>query len=258
MAAGTFKRHVENHFHLLEDLIKERFIAGSMRLRIFDRVAMPDAQIVVAKDALVVVDKGKVGTVVFRVIEDVDESLGAQFDPNCEAIPPFFGDGKDNMRKNIRSCLSNPILKLSEFLVRIHDLWSWFGLVKFSHRRQKVFFLHLPSFPLHKVTFDLMRMLVWDFVFLPGLNEVSKGKPIFRFKAAQLFVTCANLVLQVFSRQVFQLRFQIDSWSEVFKDADKFVAEGYSLHELPRAQKPRGCLRTSQETTERCEVPRVW
>jgi hypothetical protein len=74
------------------------------------------------------------------------------------------------MRKNIRSRLSNLILKLSEFLGRIHSLWPWFGLAKLSYHSQKVCFLHMSSFPFHKVTFNLMRMFVRDFILLPGLS----------------------------------------------------------------------------------------
>lgn len=71
---GIFRRRVENRFHLLEDLIKDRLITGRMSLRICDRVAVPAAQIVITKDALVVADQGKIGAVVLGVIEDVDES----------------------------------------------------------------------------------------------------------------------------------------------------------------------------------------
>jgi hypothetical protein len=195
---------------------------------------MPTSQIVVAKNALIFVDEGKISTIVLGVIEDVGKNLVAQFDPNFEAIPPFFGHGKDSMRKNIRSRLSNPILKLSEFLVRIHDLWFWFGLVKFSYRSKEIFFLHMAGFPLHKVSFDLMRMFVRDFIFLPGLSEVSEGKSVFRFKVTKRLVTCVNLVLKIFSRQIFQFRFQVCSRCEIFQHTQEFVAEGYRLHERPR------------------------
>ena len=53
---------------------------------------MPAAQIVVTKDALVFADKGKIGTAVFRIVEDINESPVVQFDANFEAIPPSFGD----------------------------------------------------------------------------------------------------------------------------------------------------------------------
>jgi hypothetical protein len=145
--------------------------------------------------------------------------------------------GKDSMRKNVRSRLSNPILKLSEFLVRVYDLWPWFGLAKFSHRSQEVSFFHMPSFPFHKVTFNLMGMFVRNFILLPGLSEVSEGKPVFRFKVTQGVVTRAKLVLQIFSRQIFQFRFQICSWGEIFQHAQEFIAEGYCLHELLRSTK---------------------
>ena len=48
---------------------------------------MPSAQVVIAKDTLVVSDESKVCSVVFRIVEDIDERFSAQFDTDFEVIP---------------------------------------------------------------------------------------------------------------------------------------------------------------------------
>src|SRR5262245_24159155 len=100
-------RRVENRFHLLEDLTNERFVARSMGLGIFDRVAMPADQIVVTEDALVVANEGNTGPVVLRIVEHVNKGLVIQFDANFEAIPPFFSDREGSVREDGRSGLPN-------------------------------------------------------------------------------------------------------------------------------------------------------
>jgi len=61
-------------------------------------------------------------------------------------------------------------------------------LAKCSHRGKKLFFLHMPGFPLHKVALDLVGVLVRNGISLPGGNKVRKCQPILRFKTAEGFV----------------------------------------------------------------------
>ena len=118
------------------------------------------------------------------------------------------------MRKNIRDRLSNPVLKLSELLVRIHDLWPWFELVKLSDGSKEVLFLHVMGFPLHKITLDLVGVLVTNFLLLPSPLEVSKDEAVLCLKAAKRLITLSEAGVQAFSRQIFQFCFQIHAWAK--------------------------------------------
>jgi len=189
---------------------------------------MPTSQVIVPKNSLTVVDESKISTVVLGVVEDVDESLVTKLDPNFKSVPPSFGNRRGSFRKNCRGRLSNSVLKLRKLLFRIHGLWPWLGLIKFSHRSQKVFFFHMPGFPLHEVAFDLVGVFVRNFALLPGLGKVGEGEPVLRLKVAERFITGSKLVLKAFSSQVFQFRFQIRPWGEIFEHPEEFVAERYN------------------------------
>jgi hypothetical protein len=248
MVIGIFGKRDEDNPHLLEDQVEGRFIAGDVGFRVLGRVTVPTPQIVVAENSLIFVNEGKIGAIVFGIVEDVNEGFFFEGDSDLKAISPSFDDRKTSLRKDGHGLLSDSVLKLREFLSGIHSLRPWLGLAKFPYGSQEILFLHLPSLPLHKVTFDLMGVLIRNSVFLPGMSEVGKSQAVLRLKAAKCLITGSKLVLKACSGQVFQFRFQIHPWGEVLEYAEESIAEQDGWHGLLPGCKPSPKPEGNQET----------
>lgn len=194
---------------------------------------MPTPKIIVAEYSLTIVDQGKVATVIFGVVKDIDKGPFSEFKPDLEEIFPFLVDGERRFREYVRSFSSDPVFKLRKFSLGIYHLRSCFRLVKLPHDSKEILFFHLPRLPLHKVTFYVEGMFARNLTFLPGASEVGKGQAVLCLKAAERLVASLKFMFKALSRQVVQLRFRICPWDKVFEYAEEFIAERYSWHRFP-------------------------
>ena len=91
-----------------------------MRVWLFDRMPVPPAEIVVAKDTLAFANQGEVSPVILGIVKNVDEHLSAEFNSYLQAVSPSLCYRHDRFGEIGCNLVSDLDFKLVEFLFRVH------------------------------------------------------------------------------------------------------------------------------------------
>lgn len=91
-----------------------------MRVWLFDRMPVPPAEIVVAKDTLAFANQGEVSPVILGIVKNVDEHFSAESNSYLQAISPFLCHRYGCLGEMGCNLASDLDFKSVEFLFRVH------------------------------------------------------------------------------------------------------------------------------------------